>query len=89
MEKLAWQLMLRTRVSLVVDDPSQRAAAVSAADRLDFCGGENEAPGAAGTPGRGGRTGVVDSRATRPPDGGERPDPSDDARDRDPFGDLG
>ncbi len=89
MEKLAWQLMLQTRVSLVVDDPSRQTGAVSAADRLEFCSGESEAPGAAGSPGRGGRTGVADSPATRPPDGGERPELTDDARDRDPFGDLG
>ncbi len=89
MEKLAWQLMLQTRVSLVVDDPSRRAAAVSAADRLDFCSGESEGPGAGGTPGRGGSTSVADSPVTPPPDGGERPGPTDDAGDRDPFGDLG
>lgn len=88
MEKLAWQLTLQTCVSLVVDDPSRRAAAVSAADRLDFYSRESEAPGAAETLGRGGRT-SVDSPATRPPDGGERPSPTDDARDRDEFGDLG
>ncbi len=78
MEKLAWQLMLQTRVSLVVGDRSRRAAAVSAVDGLDFCSGESEAPGS------------VDSAATQPPDGGEMAGPSTDGtRDRDAFGDLG
>ncbi len=88
MEKLAWRLMPQTRVSLVVEDPSRRAAAVSAADRLDFRSGEREAAGAGGTPDCGEHTGVADSPATRPPEGGERPGPTDDACDRDPFGDL-
>lgn len=89
MEKLARQLMLQTRVSPVVDDPSRRAAAVSAANRLGFCSGESGAPAAAGTPGRRGRASAADSPVTRRPDGGEGPVPTDDARDRDEFGDLG
>lgn len=89
MEKLAWQLMLQSRVSPAVDDASRRASAVSATDQPDFCSGESGAPAAAGTPGRRGRASVADSPATRPPDGGERPGPTDEARDRDEFGDLG
>lgn len=86
MEKLAWELMLQTCTSLFVDDPSRRPASVSAADRRDSCSEESGVQGLAGT--RRGRK-SVDSPAPRPSDGGERPGPTDDARDHDEFGDLG
>ena len=89
MEKLAWQLMLQTCVSLVVDDPSQQPMAVSADDRLDFAAGRARRQGPPAPLGRGGRTSVADRPATRPPHGSERPNLTDDTRIATRSGTLG